>query len=243
MAKKHFVEGKIEEEFDTIVNTFVFLLPSVFLICGGLLALAFYPIKPYFYISIVIGIVWYFIPLNKVGWDTIDGFLIQYAGKKDKMANDNKATARRNVNFHLSLSLFLIVMTAVLIAGAVGTVHQYLRGFDPSVLADINTVVVIADSILAILIATELKGLQKRVLITYQILLIGIFIAVASLLIQALGFPFPALLMATIISAFTTYFLFSVFLYQTKTLLKNPNYLMNSNPASQPTKQYGHGGI
>lgn len=218
---KLFLEGEDNKEFDNIIFSLGFMLPSVVLICGGIYALAFYPIKQYFYVSIILGMIWYFIPLNPIGWDTLNGLRIVYFNKK-KTAEDKKVQKRRALNVHLSLALFLVVMTTFLIAAVASPIRQRLTGFDPAVFADINTVIVIADSIFAILIATEIPELKKRVLVTYEVLTMGIFFPLIALLAQSLGFPFPALLMATTISIFCMFFLNSTFIYQTKTLLDNP---------------------
>lgn len=221
--KNSFIDGEVGKEFDHIIRDFVFLLTSSIIISIGIYAIAYAAtikadVAGIFFI--LIGILFYLF-IGGVGLSTIKGFLIAYGYMKER-AESSEQRKKRDRNVHLSLSLFLTVITVVFAAFFIGASKSSLTGFNVSAFIAIVTIIPIADSIFVALIGNQLIRYGKRALAIYQVLIVDILISLATLIIIGLGGQHVFILLGITASIFSMYYLFSIFLYYTKLLLKDP---------------------
>lgn len=241
MAKvKSFLDEKTEKEFDQIMQVFALMIVSSVVICGGIYAAAYTQTSNGLFESVIIiavGFAFYLL-INWTGLDALKGFL-EWNGiiKKQNLNEDQRL--KRSINVHLSLALYLSTATAIIVAILYGSSKIFLTGFDTSAFQNIAMAVIIAESIFAGLMAAQLHRYKKRVLTIYQILIFGILFSLVDLITIGLGVGHVMIMFTTTLSIFCMYFLFSLFNYYTKVLLKEDINSVNLKPHSPTLKVDG----
>ncbi len=215
------MSGQVEKEFDRIGFVFISMAISSVLISGSIYTIAYYnnnSVRFAGFIVLAAGIIFYMF-VNWSGLDTIKGFLIwKDIIKENKVMKAQRL--RRNLNYNLSLALFLTVFTTLIVADLVGSAKSSLTGFNTSAFEDIATAVIIADSIFVALMGNHTEFYKRRSMVMYQILVIGILFALISLLSIGLGVPHIFIVFLITLTIFAAYFLFSIFIYYEKLMLK-----------------------
>ena len=218
---KKFISGQIELEFDHIIRTFAVMLISAVFISGSLYYMPYITKAAGYVVDAIIfifGIIIYLL-VYSVGLNAIRGFCVwRKKIKESKLTKKEKI--KRDIDVHLSLALFLTIITALFVAGFVASAKSNLTGFNTSAFQDIATVVIIADSIFVALMGSQLGFYKRRILVMYQVLIVGILFPTISLVSIGLGVPHIFIMFTITMSIFSMYFLFSIFLYYTKLLLK-----------------------
>lgn len=233
---KKFIEGEVEKEFDHIMSAFALMVVSATVMCGAIYAVAYTATPAGFLLGAIIFCIGagFYLFVDGTGIDAIKGLLMwRKIIKAENLTKEQKLKRDRNV--HLSLSIMLSIATSMFVAIIYVSSKQSLTGFNTSAFQDISTAVIIADSIFAAFMVAQLGGYRKRILAMYQLLIVGILFSIVSLISIGLGVAHFFVVFITTVALFCMYYLFSVFLYYNKLLLK----MENLKPASQSKKANG----
>ncbi len=206
--KKWFLEGNGLNEYEYITKTLFIILTSILFMSGGLYGALIYKYNftsfIFFLIVFVIGAAIYL--CSKTGKDFISGIV--------------KWNKERSLSVHLGIGWFAALLTILIPLNTYFTLTNFIGTFDVSAFADIATAVIIADSIFAILAATHLEAIQKRILSLYNSLTISITIAFVTLFGIAFGLPHSFIFVFASLAISAMYFLIGIFTYLLKLELR-----------------------
>lgn len=209
--RKWFLKDKELKEFDHITNTFWIILTSIFLMSGGLYGLFVFASTTisglFFFVIFLAGFFIY--ALNKSGRDFIDGLI-----------RGRNVSKEGSLNVHLSLGWFITLATVLIVLVMYNGSRFITHGVDFYAFADIATATIIADSVFAVLVSTQLNDFGKRALNLFNSLIISIAVSITTLLVIAFGLPLSVIFVLTSLSIAAMYFVISVFVFLIKATIK-----------------------